>query len=782
MSWSRSGQLSSARYVHDDQDYLSHFHQTDKALKLPPFFETSSSYFGWLSSWCRYMALRSFELKPSKWSELFHACASAMRTPVGVSITEYLLPFVILDRLCFGDGNDEQVVVKELCSALTFCEASEKRVPHSERQKVVKTILDVIDVLQYWNEKETESKRTKNKKKTDAQMGWENWPVEESIMRINDVLTAVPLSLQAVSARKVGMHARSLRLFELLARSNIVDTVFNGKAPNHVKWTRSRAAGDCGNLWIEQVKEVLGALNDNDTISCLMDNERKLDPLSRLWGSIKHKEAYCNWDGALQDYERALQLYGSSDRNPVIFQAGALRCLLELGHFDSVVNQANGLVRQGNQAGDETIQESLPIAIEASWRLGNWESLSSLLEEAESIGLQDKFEVLQGNLINNLKRQQYKKASLHLQAARMAVMDSLTVSASEGHERAYGDFVRLQSLTECEDVYDWLSQSKSPELGVLIDQKELAWNRRLANMSHSGVSSVLNTRIVLARLAGDASFEADLFLRMGSLARADGDIGMSANALAQAEAVIRRHGDTGQGSNILKLHLQLATLKHSSGDCSAALRMLQSEKIGTLTGLEGVEARSEAVKCMNNIFGDSQMQVSEDEMLLLFAKSSLRSNLWMIEGGLKSGSEIMSRFRTLHKVAPKFHEGTFSFLVVYLIFRFLGHFHFAKYVDSILKSRIAVLVKNSSYAGSNDEERQNAAVAEDEMCQRYILLAMRHFVESLALDTKNVFQTLPRLLSLWFDFTSIDAELGNKHSNNIRGKETVSFATYTHCR
>ena len=157
MSWSRSGQLSSARYVHGDQDYLSHFHQTDKALKLPPFFETSSSYFGWLSSWCRYMALRSFELKPSKWCELFHACASSMSTPVGVSITEKLLPFVILDRLSIRDGNDEQVVVKELCSALTFCEASEKRVPHSERQKVVKTILDVIDVLQYWNEKENES-------------------------------------------------------------------------------------------------------------------------------------------------------------------------------------------------------------------------------------------------------------------------------------------------------------------------------------------------------------------------------------------------------------------------------------------------------------------------------------------------------------------------------------------------------------------------------------------------------------------------------------------------
>jgi hypothetical protein len=42
----------------------------------------------------------------------------------------------------------------------------------------------------------------------------------------------------------------------------------------------------------------------------------------------------------------------------------------------------------------------------------------------------------------------------------------------------------------------------------------------------------------------------------------------------------------------------------------------------------------------------------------------------------------------------------------------------------------------------------------DKVCQRYILLAIKHYGEAVKLGMKHVFQALPRLLALWFDFTS----------------------------
>jgi hypothetical protein len=37
-------------------------------------------------------------------------------------------------------------------------------------------------------------------------------------------------------------------------------------------------------------------------------------------------------------------------------------------------------------------------------------------------------------------------------------------------------------------------------------------------------------------------------------------------------------------------------------------------------------------------------------------------------------------------------------------------------------------------------------------------MAIEHHTKALSLDSKHVYQALPRLLSLWFDFTSIIAK------------------------
>jgi hypothetical protein len=118
-----------------------------------------------------------------------------------------------------------------------------------------------------------------------------------------------------------------------------------------------------------------------------------------------------------------------------------------------------------------------------------------------------------------------------------------------------------------------------------------------------------------------------------------------------------------------------------------------------------------------------------------------------------------------------------------------GHFQFAKYIDSMLESRIIALQRRSPahFAGVEEAMLSTFCIAHDKTCQINVSLAIHHYVESLALDANYVYQALPRLLSLWFDFTSIKkSESVQKYSLSDRvgsaaGKLMLMFSLQRYC-
>lgn len=89
-----------------------------------------------------------------------------------------------------------------------------------------------------------------------------------------------------------------------------------------------------------------------------------------------------------------------------------------------------------------------------------------------------------------------------------------------------------------------------------------------------------------------------------------------------------------------------------------------------------------------------------------------------------------------------------------------GYFQFAKYVDSVLESRVSALAhrlgKSRQLSADDDAIRQHVILC-DESCMKYLLMAMEQYINALKFNSKHVYQALPRLLSLWFDFTSYQA-------------------------
>jgi hypothetical protein len=68
-------------------------------------------------------------------------------------------------------------------------------------------------------------------------------------------------------------------------------------------------------------------------------------------------------------------------------------------------------------------------------------------------------------------------------------------------------------------------------------------------------------------------------------------------------------------------------------------------------------------------------------------------------------------------------------------------------------------------SASDDEQLRSHTISSDRACIRYVVLAIKHYAEALILDVKHVYQVLPRLLSLWFDFTSINRNNRNEPLN-----------------
>jgi hypothetical protein len=70
-----------------------------------------------------------------------------------------------------------------------------------------------------------------------------------------------------------------------------------------------------------------------------------------------------------------------------------------------------------------------------------------------------------------------------------------------------------------------------------------------------------------------------------------------------------------------------------------------------------------------------------------------------------------------------------------------------------MKALVRRLPQSSIAAGLSDRALRGRVF--DKVCQKHVLLAMKHYGEALKLGMKHVYQSLPRLLSLWFDSLSV---------------------------
>ena len=660
------------------------------------------------------MIARSRDCALSRWRAFFFACRTAIRTQAGLQVAEFIFPLLVLDRICFGDSEDKAVIREEIADVLRFESQITLCMALMERQKVANVLFMVFDTLAFWIEHEVEERQRSSRssgtssskgRRRGSDVGFDDksseisWPSDETILKIEDFLKTISLQSQANAATNVGMHARALRLLEMAARQVVVDKIF--KAPCEAiqiaevekenDFLSGIEAPNLKGIDLNLFKNVLASLDDSETIAAIGDEANFSEPSAHVMDSIRQNEAAGKWDAALQDYERALQLEAVKNGNSEM-ERGALKCLLELGQFESVLNQARGLANLRSQKIGENLDFSnalhvAPLAVEAAWRLGRWDVLSTLLENS-NVGLASEKIFDSGNMYQleigaamlGLKNQDVCKVAAALEDARRAIMHDLSNAARESYARCYPHIVRLHCLREVENATEVLCKDKTvdslsmTEVAELNTQEGWSWNARLDLISPQGAGAVISTRLALSRLANEPSLEGALFLCAGKKARKNGFHSIAANFFSQAEAAFtciptndidRAHKI---GNFLDPIRLQMAKLKRASGDSTTALKILGQDSVQKvfeqmMPEFDNENAlRTRAVRYERQRLGGS-LEVDfgsiDDEKNLVdrFAKRMLKLTQWTIEGGLKGGAEIMHRFRIIHKLSPNWEKG-----------------------------------------------------------------------------------------------------------------------------
>jgi hypothetical protein len=648
----------------------------------------------------------------SRWKDFFFACRSAVRTQAGLSVAEFILPLLILDRICFGTSQDEVLIREELLEVLSFDLSS--CMGQEDHQKAADAVFTVIDTLRNWAEHATEERskgRTsgssinKSKRQVSIRTNQDStpitsWPAEETIERIIDVLKTIPLVVQADAAAKIGMHARALLLLEMASRKQHVVHVFEKSIDEQRKddtapreqsgfqsGFQSLGTPSSDHIDLDLMKTVLSRLDDCETMAAVGKDHVLIDPLLQVRDSIRQREASGDFESALQDYERALQVQGAENRDPNL-ESGALQCLLELGRFESVINQVAGLKQRGATAVDEDLSGTTSFAVEAAWRLGRWQILSDLIESEDgkprpTLSSNHTYHICSGKAMLGLQRKEVLTVATAIQNAREVLMQSLSSVARESYARSYSEIVRLQCLRELENAHDFLCQENYEYSGQLTlneiahstSTEGWSWDGRLSLVASYCAASVISTRVALARLSGDPVLEGSLFLNSGKRARKNGLQTVAENYFSQAQAAFASmpQNEFARNSKLGNLvdatREQLAKMKHQSGESAVALKILGQASVQRvidqmLHDMETPESlRKLAVKYERQRIGKLSglaASVHDDDNALTdrFASRLLRLTQWMAEGGLKGGSEIMGRFRIIHKLAPNWEKGT----------------------------------------------------------------------------------------------------------------------------
>ncbi|KAE8721412.1 Serine/threonine-protein kinase ATR [Hibiscus syriacus] len=724
-----------------------------------PIYRPSMSFRRWIFSWIKKLTARAIGSRAS----IFNACRGIVRHDMQTAM--YLFPYLVLNAVFHGTEEALHGITEEIQSVLNAA-ASENSgaavygVTGGQSEVCIQAIFTLLDNLGQWvddvkqelalSQSLSSASRQQASKSKDQSLAL-SASQDQLLVQckyVSELLSAIPKVTLARASFRCQAYARSLMYFESFLRGR--SGSFNPAAER---------SGIFEDEDISYLMEIYSCLDEPDGLSGLACLRKSLSLQDQL---LINKKAG-NWAEVLTVCEQALQMEPTSAQR----HSDVLNCLLNMCHLQAVVTHVDGLISRILTYKKTWCMQGVQ-GVQAAWRLGRWDLMDEYLSGEDEEGLLcsssesnasfdlDVAKILQAMM----KRDQFSVAE-KIALSKQSLIAPIAAAGMDSYTRAYPIIVKLHLLRELEDFHTLLIDEsfleKSFHLGDFGFSKVMGnWESRLRFTQPSlwAREPLLAFRRLVFGASSLGAQVGNCWLQYAKLCRLAGHYETANQAILEAQA-----------SGAPNVHMEKAKLLWSTRRSDGAIAELQqsllnmpvevvgSAAISSISSLSLVPLIPQHLPC------DTQAMNENQEI----AKTLLLYSRWIHYTRQKQKKDVISLYSRVRELQPKWEK---------------GYFYMAKYCDEVLVDdrkrqeenfelgpRIIPSASSISTSNSNTEK----------YWWYYLPDVLLFYAKGLHRGHRNLFQALPRLLTLWFDFGSIYQQSAcacNKELKNVQGKVT----------
>lgn len=427
---------------------------------------------------------------------------------------------------------------------------------------------------------------------------------------------------------------------------------------------------------------------------------------------------------------------GGSGGSLTPMQQGHLRCLLQMGHMHTLLRQVDGMLARTTNDDRSSSSQLAAAGVAASWRLGEWDLLHDYIQlltdstgtQLAPLSAQDSWEVCIGSVLLAAQQGAGGEVRNGLYNARNSIMSILPAISAESYLRAYPHLVKLHMLQELEVAYDTKQQAVT---GAKDRARRLGWDSRLLLTQPTVATQepLLALRRQLAAMLGDDEAAGLCWLQHAKLCRGAGHY--EAAEIASLEAVSR---------NVPGAVLERAKLLWDMEKPQRAVAELQHEIKRLNTATADAVGRAGGAAAGRGVSDTGRPSVN--------AKLVLQLANWTVATGQGGKDVLVALFEQAIELDSRWENSYFSY---------------ASYLDTLhsdaRKRQQQALQEGRGGSGSSSAKPQDrlggksrVRLGEEQHYMDYLPQILLNYGKSVELGTRHILQTLPRLLTLFFDF------------------------------
>ena len=385
-----------------------------------PIFRNQSTYRDWLQT---FTLATLHEAQGDNARKIFTTICSRIIKDQDLAIANFVLPYAVLNVIISGTDNHRENVRQEFLAVLESSGNATSEQDASKSRLANQSVFLFVDYLQKWlrvRRKQIMDLKISLAKKANRYMtADEGVEVDPAISRIEGVLSALPPDLMANASFQCGSYARALFHWEQYLRDSEKEPPEEGMDALYAKW-----------------QEIYTHLEEPDGIEGI-SAKLKLQTFEQQ--ILEHENAG-HWSAAQSCFELALQ----QDPEDLNLQKRFLNCIKQSGHHETYLAQISGLTASYPQ----NLEIYANLAIESSWRVGNWTLLGKFLSDANGSG----FDYQIGNALLALLNGNDTQFEISISNLRSTLGHAIVAAGTDSSRQCYDALAKLHAVQELKAI------------------------------------------------------------------------------------------------------------------------------------------------------------------------------------------------------------------------------------------------------------------------------------------------------------------------------------------